>query len=85
MEWIIPGTVISARRENAVQLEQQFSSMFLAGGIVLSQVCSITGLGAETLFSGAALSDHHHQHAQKCASHGAYRGSAVVYQRRTGR
>ena len=46
MEWIIPGTVISARRENAVQLEQQFSSMFLAGGIVLSQVCSITGLEA---------------------------------------
>ena len=46
MEWIIPGTVISARRENAAQLEQQFSSMFLAGGIVLSQVCSITGLEA---------------------------------------
>ena len=46
MEWIIPGTVLTARREDAAQIEHQFSSMFLAGGIVLSQVCSITGLEA---------------------------------------
>ena len=46
MEWIIPGTVLTARREDAAQIEGQFSSMFLAGGIVLSQVCSITGLEA---------------------------------------
>ena len=46
MEWIIPGTVLPSRREDAAQLEARFSSMFLAGGIVLSQVCSVTGLEA---------------------------------------
>lgn len=44
MEWMIPGTVIKARREDAAQIEQQFSAMFLAGGMVLSQVTGVTGL-----------------------------------------
>lgn len=44
MEWMIPGTVIKAQREDAAQIEQQFSAMFLAGGMVLSQVTGITGL-----------------------------------------
>lgn len=44
MEWIIPGTVLTAPREQADQVEQLFRPMFLPGGIVLSQVCSITGL-----------------------------------------
>ena len=44
MEWIIPGTVIKGKREEAAQIEQQFAAMFLAGGIVLSQVTGITGL-----------------------------------------
>ena len=44
MEWMIPGTVIEAQREDAAQIEQQFSAMFLAGGMVLSQVTGITGL-----------------------------------------
>ena len=49
MEWTIPGTVLRIPREEAQHMEQQFSSMFLAGGIVLGQVCSITGLEAYTV------------------------------------
>ena len=44
MNWIIPGTVLTGQWDDAAQVEQQFRSMFLAGGIVLSQVASITGL-----------------------------------------
>ena len=44
MEWTIPGTVLTAQREEASNVEQQFKSMFLAGGMVLSQVSGITGL-----------------------------------------
>ena len=44
MNWIIPGTVLQGQREDAQFIEQQFKSMFLGGGIVLSQVASITGL-----------------------------------------
>ena len=44
MEWTIPGTVIREDREAAVHIAEQFSSMFLAGGITLSQVSAITGL-----------------------------------------
>ena len=46
MEWYIPGTMLKADKADAVHVEQQFSSMFLAGGMVLSQICSITGLEA---------------------------------------
>ena len=49
MEWIIPGTILTGQKEDAVHVEAQFSSMFLAGGIVLSQVSSITGLEAYTV------------------------------------
>lgn len=44
MEWSIPGTVLKCKREEALNTEAQLKSMFLAGGIVLSQVTSITGL-----------------------------------------
>lgn len=44
MNWTIPGTVLSIRREDASKIEEQLSSMFLGGGIVLSQVTGITGL-----------------------------------------
>ena len=47
MEWIIPGTVLKADRAAAV--DQQFSAMFLGGGIVLSQVTGITGLEPHTV------------------------------------
>ena len=44
MQWIIPGTVLTGQREDPVQTEQQLRSMFLGGGIALSQVASVTGL-----------------------------------------
>lgn len=44
MEWIIPGTVLTAPKEEAAQIPEQFRAMFMAGGIVLSQVAAITGL-----------------------------------------
>ena len=47
MEWFIPGTVLQADR--TADIEQQFSAMFLGGGIVLSQVTGITGLEAYTV------------------------------------
>ena len=47
MEWFIPGTVLQA--DKTADIEQQFSAMFLGGGIVLSQVTGITGLEAYTV------------------------------------
>lgn len=44
MQWILPGTVLEAEMEEADHVEGLFQSMFLAGGMVLSQVSSITGL-----------------------------------------
>lgn len=44
MTWTIPGTVLEIPRKDAEHIEDVFSSMFLAGGIVLSQVSGITGL-----------------------------------------
>lgn len=49
MNWTIPGTVLTMPREDAVHIEEQFSAMFLAGGIVLSQVSGITGLEPYTV------------------------------------
>ena len=44
MQWIIPGTVLKADRDQAFQIRDQFGAMFLGGGVVLSQVAGITGL-----------------------------------------
>ena len=44
MEWIIPGTTILAKREDANHIEHDFPAMFLAGGIMLSQISAISGL-----------------------------------------
>ena len=49
MNWTIPGTTLTELRENADHVEDIFHSMFLAGGMVLSQVSSITGLEAYTI------------------------------------
>lgn len=49
MEWNIPGTVLQIPREDAEHIQELFGSMFLAGGIVLSQVSSITGLEPYTV------------------------------------
>ena len=44
MNWILPGTVIPARREEADKTCDLFQSMFLPGGMVLGQVSNISGL-----------------------------------------
>ena len=44
MNWTIPGTTLDGDRSTADRVDQQFRSMFLAGGLTLSQVASITGL-----------------------------------------
>lgn len=44
MNWILPGTTISAPREDADRTRNQFDALFLAGGLTLSQVANITGL-----------------------------------------
>lgn len=49
MEWTIPGTTLTGQREDAAQIQQQFESMFLAGGMVLSQVSAVTGLEPYTV------------------------------------
>lgn len=43
-QWTIPGTVLTIQRSNAVRVPEMFQTMFLTGGIVLSQVTNITGL-----------------------------------------
>lgn len=49
MNWIIPGTLLEDRRDNADRIENLFTSMFLAGGLTLSQVASVTGLETHTI------------------------------------
>ena len=44
MEWTIPGTVLTVEREHIQSAETQLRSLFLAGGMVRSQVAAITGL-----------------------------------------
>jgi hypothetical protein len=41
--WTIPGTVLHCTREEAAQIENRLSAMFLGGGMVLSQICAVTG------------------------------------------
>lgn len=49
MKWTIPGTVLTLSMEETEHIEERFSSMFMAGGIVLSQAASITGLEPHTI------------------------------------
>ena len=49
MNWNIPGTVLQIPRQDAQHIEDVFTSMFLGGGIVLSQVSGITGLEPYTV------------------------------------
>ncbi len=44
MEWTLPGTTVTARREDANFVEDQFNAMFFGGGMVLSQVSALSGL-----------------------------------------
>lgn len=49
MEWTIPGTTLTGLRSNADRTAELFQAMFLAGGMTLSQVASITGLEHHTI------------------------------------
>lgn len=49
MEWIIPGTVLVGQRENPEGSAEQLRAMFLAGGMVRSQVAAITGIEAHDI------------------------------------
>ncbi len=44
MQWKIPGTQLSADRSRPDAMQEQICSMFLAGGMVRSQVATVTGL-----------------------------------------
>ena len=49
VNWTIPGTTLEDQRSNADQLNNKFQTIFLAGGLTLSQVASITGLETHTI------------------------------------
>ena len=49
MQWTIPGTTLVGERENADRIDGLMQSMFLAGGLTLSQVSSVTGLEPYTI------------------------------------
>lgn len=49
MEWTLPGTTLTGRRSEAGHTEELFAPMFLAGGLTLSQVSSVTGLEPYTI------------------------------------
>ena len=49
MKWLIPGTVLEVEITQNDKLAERFEAMFLAGGMVLSQVASITGLEPYTI------------------------------------
>ena len=49
MKWILPGTVLPGDPAAPGTAEEMFSSWFLTGGLVLSQVAQITGLEPYTV------------------------------------
>ena len=49
MNWTIPGTTLEGLRSNADRTDGLFQSMFLAGGLTLSQVACISGLEPYTV------------------------------------
>ncbi len=49
MNWTIPGTVIQVTQSETPYIEEKLRSMFLGGGMVLSQVASVTGLEPYTV------------------------------------
>ena len=44
MDWTLPGTTLSIQRSDAHRVEGLFQSLFLAGGLSLGQVATVTGL-----------------------------------------
>ena len=49
MQWTIPGTTLTGERSEADRIDERFQSLFLAGGLTLSQVSSVTGLEPHTI------------------------------------
>lgn len=49
MSWTLPGTTLTLQRSDACRTEGLFQSLFLAGGLSLSQVAAITGLEPYTI------------------------------------
>jgi len=49
MNWTIPGTTLQGLRSNADRTDGLFQSLFLAGGLTLSQVSTLTGLEPYTI------------------------------------
>ena len=49
MQWIIPGTTLTGERDKADCVSDLMTSLFLAGGLTLSQVASVTGLEPHTI------------------------------------
>ena len=49
MQWTIPGTTLTGKRTDADRTAELFQTLFLAGGMTLSQVVTITGLEAYTV------------------------------------
>ena len=49
MNWQIPGTILDVPMEEVQYISEQFQSMFLPGGMVLSQVAGVTGLEPHTI------------------------------------
>lgn len=49
MDWTIPGTKLQIQKADAHRVDGLFASMFMAGGMVLSQVAAITGLEPYTI------------------------------------
>lgn len=49
MKWNIPGTALQIEEQEIARIPELLRSMFLAGGIQLGQVCSVTGLESHTV------------------------------------
>ncbi len=49
MEWTLPGTTLTIRREEAPMVDKVFASLFMAGGLSLGQVAAVTGLESYTV------------------------------------
>ncbi len=49
MQWVIPGTTLAGNCTDADRTDERFQALFLAGGLTLSQVSSVTGLESYTV------------------------------------
>ena len=47
--WTIPGTILKEPRDDAPFISRRFAAMFLGGGMLLSQVVSVSGLEPHTV------------------------------------